>query len=164
MVMGDFSATLVRGARISMDETTTADDLAKYAREFHAAAIAADEVLGVPPLYRTSAPVPVLAMTAYSLELGLKSYLRAKGVSMREIIGLGHALTSAWDAAVAHDIGSYLDLTDQEMDTLKLLSDLHVSHSHSYIRGDGHPYPVFGRLEGLTKKILDAITHLTGSH
>ncbi len=85
---------------MSKKERTTAIGLARYAREYLDAALAADDVIGHRKGYKIVAPPPVLFLVAHSIELALKSYLKHTGMSLREIRGLSHNLLDCWQEAI----------------------------------------------------------------
>ncbi len=60
-------------------ERTTARGMARYAEEYHEAALGADEKLGTREGYEIVAPVPVLYLVGHSMELSLKSLSIAQG-------------------------------------------------------------------------------------
>jgi hypothetical protein len=137
--------------------------LARYAREYFDAAIAADDVLGMRPGYEIVAPPPVMFLVAHSIELALKSYLLHKGASIDELKNkLSHKLTACWNAAKEQDIENYLNLSSDELKTLKLIGDLHSSTELRYIQTGFKDFPVFGPLQQLASKILNTICPLVG--
>lgn len=73
---------------------TTSKGLARYACDFFEAALAVDDKLGLKLGNEIIAPIPVLYLSAQSIELGLKSFLVFKGVPLDDLPKrkLGHDL------------------------------------------------------------------------
>jgi len=84
------------------EDRTTAIGLARYAREYHDSAIAADEVIGQRNGFEIGAPAPVMFLIAHSVELALKAYLRHRGFGLDSLKKLGHELADCWKVAVEH--------------------------------------------------------------
>ena len=141
---------------------TTAIGLARYARDYFDAAIAADNVIGHRPGYEIFAPHPVMFLVAHSIELALKAYLRHKGFTVQQLQNMGHDLTECWRVATTEGIEGHITLTQEELGVLGLISHLHVSTQLRYIETGFKTYPVFGPLESLARKLLDAICPLVG--
>ena len=146
------------------EDRTTAKGLARYARDFYDAAIAADHVIGRRPGYEISAPMPVMFLVAQSIELVLKAYLRHQGFSLDEMRKQGHDLVGCWQSAIDRGAEDHVQLTPTDLHVLELISDLHVSTELRYIRTGSKTLPVFGPLQNLTTKLLDAICPIVGYH
>ncbi|TKB08403.1 hypothetical protein [Desulforhopalus sp. IMCC35007] len=147
---------------MSNTSSTTPAGLARYAREYFEAAIAADDVIGMRPGYEFVAPPPVMFLVAHSIELAIKSYILFKGKSLNDITKLSHKLNDCWDAAKKENIEVHVKLSDDDIDVLNLINDLHVSTELRYIQTGYKNFPVFGPLQNLAKKLLDAICPLVG--
>lgn len=144
------------------DRRTTPIGLARYAREYYDAAIAADHVIGHRPGYEIHAPAPVNFLVAHSIELALKSYLRHEKFTVAEIIKIGHSLTRCWTIACDHDIAHHVDLDESDLDVLRVIDVLHTSTELRYIVTGYKELPVFGPLQVLATKLLDGICPLVG--
>jgi hypothetical protein len=136
--------------------------LARYARDYFEAAIAADDILGMRPGYEIVAPAPVMFLVAHSIELALKAYLLFKGQSLDDLKKLSHKLNDCWEAAKKEDIENHVKLEKDEIEVLNLIHDLHVSTELRYIKTGFKNFPVFGPLQQLTEKLLDAICLVVG--
>ena len=77
---------------MSDEERTSAFGLARYAREYFDCALAADKVVGQRTGYEVIAPAPVMYLVAHAIELALKSFLRHKDVSLKDLRSLSHNL------------------------------------------------------------------------
>lgn len=146
----------------SDEDRTTARGLARYAREYFEAALAADKKIGRRDGYEICAPAPVNHMTAHSIELILKAYLRHQGYSLSEIKALGHDLEKCWEHSVRNGIDSHVPLNDDDIHILKVLNALHKSNELKYIKTGPKTFPVYGPLQTLTEDLLDAVCPLVG--
>lgn len=144
------------------DNRTTARGLARYAREYFDAAIAADDMLGARKGYELVAPHPVMFLIAHSVELILKAFLRFNGYSVDDIRKLNHSLMDCWQNSTQNGIEKHASLTEEEVEILGLLSDLHRSTELRYIQTGFKTFPVFGPLQVMTEKLLNAICPLVG--
>ena len=147
---------------MSDQDRTSAVGLARYARDYYEAAEAADDVLGNKPGYEMSAPAPVMYLVAHAIELVLKAYLRHCGQSVRDIKKLSHGLVGCWKAAVDLGLNDHMTLTDQEVETLRLISRLHASTELRYIQTGYKVRPSYGPLQELAERLLDAICPVVG--
>jgi hypothetical protein len=136
---------------------TTSIGLARYARDYFEAAKAADDVIGNKSGYEIIAPPPVMFLTAHAIELGFKAYLLNTGENLSSLKKLGHDLIVLWNVCSNNNINSILVLNKEELGLLELISDLHVSTELRYIDTGFKTVPVFGPLENLVSKILDAV-------
>ena len=143
-------------------DRTTPIGLARYARDYYKAAIAADDVLGMQKGYEIVAPAPVMFLVAHSIELALKAYLRYQGASLNEIKGLNHNLLDCWQKAVEKGVDEHVTLANENMEVLGLISDLHSSTELRYIQTGFKQFPVFGPLQTVAQKVLDGICPLVG--
>jgi len=101
-------------------------------------------------------------LVAHSIELALKAYLLFKGQSIINIKNLSHRLDDCWATATKQDIESHVKLTEDEMEVLKLISNLHASTELRYIKSGFKNFPVFGPLQNLAEKLLNVICPLVG--
>ena len=147
---------------MSDEDRTSAIGLARYARDYYEAAEAADDVLGNKPGYEISAPPPVMYLVAHAIELVLKAYLRHRGQSVCDIKKLNHRLVRCREAAVDLGLNDHVTLTDEELETLRLISQLHASTQLRYIKTGRKEVPVFGPLQQLAEKLLEAICPVVG--
>ena len=143
-------------------DRTSPIGLARYAREYFDSALAADDVVGKRKGYEIVAPAPVMFLVAHSVELALKSYLRYRGATLAEIKGLSHNLLDCWQEAVEKGIEEVVNLSEDDLHVLGLISDLHASTELRYIQTGFKHFPVFGPLETMARKILDAVCPLVG--
>jgi hypothetical protein len=143
-------------------DRTSAIGLARYAREYFDAAIAADDVIGKRKGYELVAPAPVMFLIAHATELALKAYLRWKGVDLEGLKKVGHNLEACWAVACKHGVIEHVSLSDEELGILRLISDLHSSTELRYIQTGYKEFPVFGPLQAMSTKVLNTICPLVG--
>ncbi len=147
---------------MNAEDRTTAIGLARYAREYYDAAIGADDAIGNRPGYESFAPPPVMFLVAHSIELALKAYLRDRGLSLDELRERGHRLDECWKLAIEHGVEDLVQLTQDDVGVLKTINDLHASTQLRYIQTGFTQFPVFGPLQELARKLLDAICPFVG--
>ena len=136
-------------------ERTTPIGMARYAVDFFKAALAVDDKLGMKEGYEVIAPVPVMFLVGQSIELILKSFLIHKGVSLRHIrTKYGHGLHKSLWKANELGISNIVDLTDEDISTIKILDNLYSSKQLQYIVTGAKTFPVFGPVETVTRKLL----------
>ena len=143
-------------------DRTSAIGLARYARDYYDAALAADDKLGRREGYEIVAPAPVMFLVAHSIELALKSYLRFMNYTVDDLKRLSHHLDECWEVAKENGIEQYITLTEEDLGVLSLISSLHASTELRYIQTGFKTFPVFGPLQVLTEKLLDSICPLVG--
>lgn len=141
---------------------TTAIGLARYAREYLEAALAADEAIGHRPGYEAIAPPPVMFLVAHSMELALKAYLLYSGMPLKQVVALGHDLIVAWQYALDNNVTVHIELTEEDIDILKLINSLHISTELRYIKIGFKQFPIFGPLQHVAEKILNGVCPLVG--
>jgi len=124
--------------------------------------VAADHVVGRRPSYEIHAPPPVEYLVAHSMELALKSYLLFGGMSLREVERHRHDLVKLWGSATRRGIGDSIRLSDEELALLGLVSDRHTETLTRYIVTGWQTKPVFGPLQQLAEKLLNAICSIIG--
>ena len=61
-----------------------------------------------------------------------------------------------------NDLSNYVELDEKEIEVLRLLNQLHTSTELRYIVTGSKTLPVFGPLQTMASKLLDAICPLVG--
>jgi hypothetical protein len=92
-----------------------------------------------------------------SIELSLKSFLRAKGLSQKEIKVLNHSIAMILDKANGNGFANLIELTPDEDLVLRETGELYYAKVFQYSEYGmkSVPYAEFGIL--LAKKIFEAI-------
>lgn len=147
---------------IDNDTRTTPNGLARYAREFLEAALAADDKMGMKTGYEIIAPIPVMYLVGHSIELSLKAYLLHKGVSLTKLKNLGHDLEKCYKKAEEHGLQQHVTLTREDIDVIGVLNKLYSTKELNYFVKGTKQFPVFGPLEALSKKLIDSVAPLVG--
>lgn len=144
-------------------ERTKPIGLARYANEFHEAAMGADRTLGMKPGYEIFAPIPVLYLIGHSMELSLKAFLLHKGVTLSDLRkNFGHDLGKCFKKA--KDIGLLRDVTfdEHEIGAFFALNDLYSNKQLEYIVTGAKTFPIFGHLQSMSQKLLNAVCPIVG--
>ncbi|QSB00748.1 hypothetical protein JWZ98_19155 [Methylomonas sp. EFPC1] len=143
---------------------TTPIGLARYAREFFDFALAADDKIGHRPGFESIAPIPVMYLMGHSIELCLKAYLVFCGVPLRDLRTkkFGHDIVKCLKKANELGLGSLVNLEDMEYDAFEVLNELYSTKQLNYIVTGGKVFPIFGLVESVCRKLLDAVCPLVG--
>jgi hypothetical protein len=138
---------------------TTPLGLARYAQDFYDAAVAADDVLGIRPGYEIIAPIPVMYLVGHSIELILKSYLISRGMTLPKLKSkaYGHNLVACLMQAEELGLTRLLTFTPEDYDVLRVLNELYSTKQLNYIVTGQKKFPVFGPLQVLCTKLLNAV-------
>lgn len=141
-----------------MDPTrTTALGMARFAAQFYAAAIAADDVVGLDKGYEAHAPPPVSYMVGHAIELALKAYLLHQGAPLKAIRRLGHNLETAFAKAEAKGLGSIMTVSAQDRSVLKILNALYSDKQLEYSVTGFKTFPVFGPMQTLAYRLINSV-------
>lgn len=142
---------------------TTPIGLARYAREFYDAAIIVDDKLGLRPCHEMIPPVPVMYLTAHSIELILKAFLLFKGVSLTKLKSkYGHDIEKAFTKANELGLDQSVKFDPDEVEVLKILNVLYSSKQLNYSIRGAKQFPAFGIVQKLTEKMLHNIAPMVG--
>lgn len=134
---------------------TTSLGLTRYAIEYFASAMAADDAIGQQEGHEIIAPMPVNHMMAIAIELSLKAFLRERGVDAYELKNkYGHDLVLLFERARAEGLTG--PWTSQEEGLLAILNKPYKAREFQYIKTGARTLPVFGPLTDLAVSILRA--------
>jgi hypothetical protein len=150
--------------RIHKDpERTKPVGLARYAREFHEAAMGADCTLGMKPGYEIIAPIPVLYLIGHSMELSLKAFLMHKGVTLDDLPKhFGHDLGKCFEKAIELGLLRAITFDKHELEAFSVLNDLYSTKQLEYIVTGAKTFPAFGHLQSMSQKLLDVVGPMIG--
>ncbi len=82
----------------------------------------------------------MLALYCHTLELALKAYLRQRGVSIKELVELGHNLQKILTEAERHDFGKFCKVSDSLRVAARVMTPLLTGrHLH-------YPYQGFSEI------------------
>lgn len=149
---------------IDNSKRTIAIGFARYSNEFFECAVAADEKVGLNPSYEIIAPIPVMYLTAHSIELCLKSYLLFHGVQLEELKSnkYGHNLEKCLKEAKRLGLDTHVTIDDGELNTISVLNELYSTKQLNYLVTGEKNFPVFGSIQIVCEKLLTAICPLVG--
>ena len=117
-----------------------------------------DDALGSQPGYEIVAPIPAMFLIGQSIELSLKAYLLAKGVELRTLrTRYGHKLVPCMEEARSRGLASIVELTTEDEAAIEVLDPLYASKQLQYIVTGSKRFPIYGPLEGVALKLLEAI-------
>ena len=137
--------------------------LARYAKEFHEAAEAADRALGHKPGFEIVAPIPVLYLIGHSIELSLKAFLVHRGVGLRELrTQFGHSLHRCLKRAKELGLLDILAFDEHELGAFAVLDDLYSTKQLEYIVTGAKSFPIYGHLQSMSAKLLGSVGPLVG--
>lgn len=144
-------------------ERTKPIGLARYAADFHEAAMGADRTFGMKPGYEIFAPIPVLYLIGHSMELSLKAFLLHKGVGLQELRKhFGHDLHKCLKKAKEHGLLNVVTFDEHELGAFAVLNDLYSTKQLEYIVTGAKTFPIFGHLQSMSSKLLATIGPLVG--
>ncbi len=142
---------------------TTSIGLVRYAKEFHDAALGADDTLGTKSGYKVFAPIPVLYLIGHSMELSLKAFLLHKGVTLSELrTRFGHNLGKCLKKAKNLGLYSSVTFDESELDAFSALDCLYSTKQLEYIVTGPKTFPAFGFIHTMSQKLVTAIGPMVG--
>ena len=103
-------------------------------------------------------------LVGHSIELCLKAYLAFHGIPLNELRSkkYGHDLEKCLKKAKELGLNTHVKLNDDELHALTVLNDLYSTKQLNYIVTGVKQVPVFGPIETVCRKLLDAICPLVG--
>lgn len=143
---------------------TTAVGLARYARDYLEAALVVDEHLGKRPHYLRVAPIPAYFLLTHALELTLKAYLRAAGLTVEQLSyrPLGHDLRALYSKARDLGLPALYELTEEDSSALHLLAELNEGHQLRYIETGAKTFPSWAIAEPFVVRLHQAVAPTVG--
>lgn len=146
-------------------ERTKPMGLIRYANDFYKAAIGADDTFGMRPGYEIIAPIPVYYLIGHSMELALKAYLLHNGVTLHELRSnrhFGHDIVKCFEKATEFGLLKIVTFNDNELGTFTILNNLYSNKELEYIVVGYKEFPMFGPLQTMSRKLIDAIAPAVG--
>lgn len=141
-------------------ERTTPTGMLRYAFEFYAAGMAADDVLIEDREYEQMPAIPVFYLVGHAIELGLKAFLLQQGVTLNEIRDpkkYGHNLQPAYEEALQRGLDKHFIAPGESEAAFKILDVLYSSKEFEYVETGSKVFPVFGQLQAFASPLLVAI-------
>ncbi len=132
--------------------------LVRYAKQFFESALAADDKVGAKPGFEMIAPVPVMYLVGHSIELGLKAYLVAEGVNLRDLPRkYGHDLEKSFKKAKELGLLNIVKFEDSDVEGMKVLNQLYSTKQLNYFVRGAKTFPVFGCIQAFNQKLLEGV-------
>jgi hypothetical protein len=129
-------------------ERTSPFGILPYAYEYRAAAQLVHNART-----KDTPSMPAYSLMGRSLELALKSFLRARGLSVKDLRGVGHDLAKAFRKARELGLRRVVELHDFHGESIDGLSDAYRNHRFRYIENGMMSLPKWDWLD-LTASLL----------
>lgn len=148
-------------------ERTTAIGLARFSYEYIDAAMLVDEKHGARPGLEKVSPIPAYFLAMHGIELSFKSFLRYKGVSVRELSSpkhFGHDLRRCYRKAKELGLRDIFKMRADDMRAMLLLLELNEHQGLRYIRTGPKQFPSWAIVEPFAVRLHQAVAGLVGYH
>jgi hypothetical protein len=147
---------------IDKNSRTTAIGLARYAKLYIESARVVDEVLGAGEEYALISPIPAYFLITHGLELTLKAYLRHQGLSVEQIMEVGHDLKALHNKACELGLNDLYQLTADDSSAFNLLIELNKNHQLRYIQTGFKTFPSWAIVEPFARRLHEAVSPKVG--
>lgn len=141
---------------------TTAIGLARYAKEYLEAAIVVDQEMGKGKKYATISPIPAYFLLTHGIELTLKSYLRHAGLSVEDLLKVGHDLKSLYAKARELGLDALYQMTAEDAEAFELLVEVNEFHQLRYIKTGFKTFPLWEVAEPIAVRLHQAVAPKVG--
>jgi len=143
------------------EHRTTARGLARYAYEYIEAAILVERN---DPRPTHISPIPAYFLALHGIELTLKSFLRHKGVSARELRGskYGHDLHACHRKAKELGLLNLFQEHPNDIDAMRMLVGLNEHQALRYIQTGMKQFPLWSLVEPLAVRLHQAVAAEVG--
>jgi hypothetical protein len=151
-------------SELSEDERTTAIGLARYAFEYiEAARLIDDDHANKSPGSMIS-PIPAYFLAYHGIELTFKSFLRLKGVGVRQLSSkaYGHDLQACYRKAKELDLLDIFNMTANDAAAMRMLVSLNKMHGLRYIRTGMKNFPLWSLVDSLAIRLHQAVAPAVG--
>ena len=146
---------------LTEEDRTTAIGLARYAYEYIEAAMLVERSGSTPT---NISPIPAYFLALHGIELTLKSYLRHKGLTAKELRGMkyGHDLHSCHKKA--KELGLHLVFKEQpsDADAMRMLVGLNEHQGLRYIKTGMKQFPHWSIVESLAVRLHQSVAPKIG--
>jgi hypothetical protein len=146
---------------LTEEDRTTAIGLARYAYEYIAAAMLVEHN---DPTPTHSSPIPAYFLALHGIELTLKSFLRHKGVTAKELRGqkYGHDLHACHKKAKELGLLSIFKEQANDTDAMRMLVGLNEHQGLRYIKTGMKQFPLWSLVEPLAVRLHQAVAAEVG--
>lgn len=138
------------------EDRTTAIGLARYAYEYIDAAMLVERSDSTP---NHISPIPAYFLALHGIELTLKSFLRHKGVTARELRGqkYGHDLHACHKKSKELGLLSIFNEQANDADAMHMLVGLNDHQGLRYIKTGMKHFPLWSLVEPLAVRLHQAV-------
>lgn len=146
---------------LTEEDRTTAIGLARYAYEYIEAAMLVEHN---DPTPTHISPIPAYFLALHGIELTLKSYLRHKGVTAKELRGqkYGHDLHACHKKAKELGLLSIFKEQANDADAMRMLVGLNQHQGLRYIKTGTKHFPLWSLVEPLAVRLHQAVATEVG--
>ncbi|MBK9520158.1 MAG: hypothetical protein IPO13_00680 [Rhodocyclaceae bacterium] len=143
------------------EDRTTAIGLARYAYEYIEAAMLVE---GNDQTPTDISPIPAYFLALHGIELTLKSYLRFRGVTVKELRGpkYGHDLHACHRKAKELGLLSVFNEQPTDADAMRMLVGLNEHQGLRYIKTGRKHFPLWSLVEPLAVRLHQAVAPEVG--
>lgn len=141
---------------------TTAIGLARYAKEYLEAAIVVDQEMGSKKEHVTISPIPAYFLLTHGLELTLKAFLRHSGLSVEDLLKVGHNLKALYAKARELGLDGLYQMTKEDAEAFELLVEVNEFHQLRYIQTGFKTFPLWGVAEPFAVRLHQAVAPKVG--
>lgn len=154
----------IEASGLTDEERTTAIGLARYAYEYIEAARLVDGDYADKHPGSQISPIPAYFLAHHGIELTLKSYLRHKGLTVREIASqkYGHDLHACYRKAKELGLLAIFKEHPNDVDTMWMLVNLNHKHGLRYIKTGMKHFPLWSLVDPLAVRLHQAVAPAIG--
>lgn len=149
---------------ISDEERTTPIGLVRYAYEYLEAAILVEERAADKKPGKQISPTPAYFLAFHGIELTLKSFLRSKKVTVRQLSGreFGHGLSTCYRKATELGLANIFNEDPRDVTALEMLEGLNDKQGLRYIRTGSKNFPLWSIVEPFAVRLHQAVASHVG--
>ncbi|MDA1046820.1 MAG: hypothetical protein O3A82_07825 [Verrucomicrobia bacterium] len=146
-----------------MEERVKPFGLWRYGRDFLDAGEKIKDPRKPDHLLDHHAPTTAYYLVSHSIELLLKSYLRAKGKNLKELRKIGHNLVEAISQCEAEGIQDLVEITEETKAEIALLNQTYASKDFEYFKQGYFELPYYERICYFSESLRDGLHDFTYS-
>ena len=154
----------VESSILTDEERTTAIGLARFAFEYIEAARLVDSNHRDRRPRSLISPMPAYFLAHHGLELTFKSYLRHKGVTVRELGSkrYGHDLDACYRGAKRLGLLAIFIEHQADVGAMQMLVDMNHDHGLRYIKTGSRQFPHWSAIESVAVRLHQAVAPVVG--
>lgn len=154
----------IESSGLNDEERTTPIGLARYAYEYIEAARLVDGDYADKHPGKQISPIPAYFLAHHGIELTLKSYLRHKGLTVREIASMkyGHDLHACYRKAKELDLLASFKEHPNDVSAMRMLVNLNHKHGLRYINTGMKHFPHWSLVDPLAVRLHQAVAPAVG--